>query len=225
MVRQSLSLPTDQEIRGGQTATISATTYAPDRSESYLGGWLGKHPHQNQAASLGSYEIISRYLLMSDPPNIRHLIRPAARVLLIDQMDRLLLIKWEALDVWITPGGGVLPGESCAQAALRELWEETGISDIELGPWVWSRRHLFHWQNQLYDAMERFFLVRTGHVTISREGLDPIEAAELGEYRWWSASAIQKASSRETFAPKKLGELLPPLIAGAIPSQPIDTDS
>ena len=69
----------------------------------------------------------------------------------MDPIDRLLLMKWEAQDVWITPGGGLLPGENYEEAARRELWEETGISDIELGPWVWARRHLFHWQNQIYE--------------------------------------------------------------------------
>ena len=156
-------------------------------------------------------------------PNVSPIIRPAARVLLIDPMDRLLLMKWEAQDVWITPGGGLLPGENYEEAARRELWEETGISDIKLGPWVWSRCHLHDWQDQLYEALERFYLVRTEHVTVSRAGLDPIEAAEIGEYRWWSAGAI--VTSQETFAPRKLGELLPPLIAGEIPSQPIDTGS
>ena len=89
-------------------------------------------------------------------------------MLLIDHGDRLLLFKWEALDVWITPGGGLLPGETYEEAARRELQEETGITDIELGPWVWARRHVFRWRNQLYEAIERFFLVRTAHVTISR---------------------------------------------------------
>ena len=155
--------------------------------------------------------------------NSSPIVRPAARVLLVDQRDRLLVFKWETLNVWITPGGGLLPGESHEQAALRELWEETGISDIKLGPCVWSRRHLFHWKNQVYDAMERFFLARTGEVTISTAGLDPNEATEMTEHRWWSADEIQSATGHETFAPRKLAQLLPPIIRGEIPPQPIET--
>ena len=39
-------------------------------------------------------------------------------------------------DWWCLPGGGVRPGESCAQAALRELREQCGVDGVivrELG--------------------------------------------------------------------------------------------
>ena len=54
--------------------------------------------------------------------------RPAARVLLLDAKDRCLLFSWKPPNVWITPGGGLEPGDTYEQAALRELLEETGLS-------------------------------------------------------------------------------------------------
>jgi 8-oxo-dGTP pyrophosphatase MutT (NUDIX family) len=41
--------------------------------------------------------------------------------------------------MWITLDGQLESGESYEQAALRELWEETGVEPGELGPWVWNR--------------------------------------------------------------------------------------
>lgn len=65
-------------------------------------------------------------------------LRPAARVLLIDELDRVLLLRAGVGEggVWITPGGALEPGETAEQAALRELREETGIEDAALIPVV-----------------------------------------------------------------------------------------
>src|SRR5690606_25335514 len=58
--------------------------------------------------------------------------RRGARVLLLDDADRLLLVRGHDLGQparswWLTGGGGVDPGESDLDAAVREVREETGI--------------------------------------------------------------------------------------------------
>jgi ADP-ribose pyrophosphatase YjhB (NUDIX family) len=54
--------------------------------------------------------------------------RLAARVILLNQNDEILLVANSQKNVWFTPGGRVEPDETIEQAAIRETFEETGIT-------------------------------------------------------------------------------------------------
>ena len=56
------------------------------------------------------------------------LLLPSVSVHLFDATGRLLLVRQREGDVWSTPGGLIEPDERPADAAVRELWEETGLS-------------------------------------------------------------------------------------------------
>jgi 8-oxo-dGTP pyrophosphatase MutT (NUDIX family) len=123
--------------------------------------------------------------------------------------------------LWITPGGGVHPGESHEDAARRELWEETGI-EAEPGPCVWLRRHVFHFRETTWiDEIERFYVVRVDAAEITTEHFEAHEHAFMPEHRWWDAEVI--ARSDDWFAPRRLAEFLPAIIAGDYPDPPLDT--
>ena len=152
------------------------------------------------------------------------ILRPAARVLLLDPRDRVLLFRWVVPETgytwWATPGGGLHEGETHAQAALRELAEETGLSDVELGPPVWEREIVFPSGTRIYRQRERFFLARVDPFDVAVHGMEDYESAMLGEHRWWSADEIE--ASPERFAPRRLAELLRTLVKEGPPAQPLD---
>jgi 8-oxo-dGTP pyrophosphatase MutT (NUDIX family) len=52
---------------------------------------------------------------------------PAVTVLARDERDRVVLVEHAEIGRWVTPGGAVEPEELPSEAALREMWEETGL--------------------------------------------------------------------------------------------------
>jgi len=47
---------------------------------------------------------------------------------IFDEQGRILLTKRADNGQWCLPSGGMDPGESVAEACIREVWEETGLS-------------------------------------------------------------------------------------------------
>jgi len=151
--------------------------------------------------------------------------REAVRGILLTPDARVLLIEVENPSTrqrfWITPGGGIEPGESHPEALARELREETGFAlDDGDGTRVWIRRHDHEWNGRRIDYTEHFYLVETEAFTPSAEG-NP-EAGEVAAqhgFRWWTIEEI--AASDRTFAPRALGTLLQCLVDHGIPDPPV----
>ena len=135
--------------------------------------------------------------------------RPAARILLLDPADRVLLFRFTPLDrppFWCTPGGAVDPGESYEAAAVRELAEETGL-DLPCGPQVAQRLVEFVTLAGVpVSADERYFLVRAPHAEIATGGHTELERAVMREWRWFDASGL--AVHDEPFFPEDLPAML-----------------
>ena len=148
--------------------------------------------------------------------------REAARALVLDPHDRLLLIAHLPGDgrrVWTAPGGGLDPDESHAEAAARELDEELGIRPA-LGPWVWSRTATFSFRGVWLEQSERWFLVRlAGTETPDLDALPLSDLATAGA-RWWTLDELR--TTTEVLAPRALAPRLAELLADGAPGEPID---
>ncbi|WP_306318716.1 MULTISPECIES: NUDIX hydrolase [unclassified Streptomyces] len=161
-------------------------------------------------------------------------LRRVARVVLLDPEDRILLLHGHepgdaADDWWFTPGGGLEGAETREEAALRELAEETGITDVELGPVLWQRICSFPFVGRRWDQDEWYFLARTRTVStalveIDGTGLTDLERRSVAGARWWTYREL--AEAHETVYPTRLAELLRRLLDEGPPSRPevLDTE-
>lgn len=144
-------------------------------------------------------------------PNIHHH-RLTSRVLLFDREDRVLLFLTTAPDSsgiarWITPGGGVDPGETHGAAATRELFEETGLHDLELGESVWSHDFDVAWDSADHDtAHAEFYTAVVDNFKPSSDGWTDDEHVDVLAHRWWSLAEL--ISTDEPFEPAELIDLV-----------------
>ncbi|WP_265521319.1 NUDIX hydrolase [Oerskovia flava] len=146
--------------------------------------------------------------------------RRGARVILLDRADRVLLARGHDVDQperswWFTIGGGIDPGESEADAAVREVHEETGIrlaAEALVGP-VYTRSAVFDFYRRHCRQDEVLYLARLDDDhELSRAGWTDVELDVVDEMRWWHLPEL-RAVEIEVF-PEGLADLVEPLLGG-----------
>ncbi len=151
------------------------------------------------------------------------MLRSSTRAVLLTPQNEVLMMelendkmKWRG---WITPGGGVEDGEDEITAIRRELHEELGLVDFEVGPLIWKRSHCLHWAEQFIEQTENYYLIKT-------EKFEPQPTLELNEFekaafkgfKWWSLDELRV--SNEVFAPRSLGLVLEDIVVSGPPLLP-----
>ena len=141
------------------------------------------------------------------------IVRAATRLIVLDRADRVLLLHTRGFpspldESWGTPGGEIEPGESVAEAARRELFEETGIDVADVGNVVTTIESDYISRDRHYRQTDHFFSVRVNEVEIAIDV--PVYPAFLG-YAWWDiADAV---SSGLRLFPEQLPEIMRTLLA------------
>lgn len=168
-------------------------------------------------ASLPSYFEIAERATASDEMAPAPDQRVSARVVLLDRDGAVLLFRGSDPAVadapiwWFTVGGAVEPGEALADAAAREIAEETGlrVSSADLiGP-VWRRGAVFEFNGVLIRSEEKFFVYRTDRFEPSTTGHNDLERRTIHGHRWCDETMIAELVAKgETVYPLQLGELL-----------------
>jgi 8-oxo-dGTP pyrophosphatase MutT (NUDIX family) len=148
--------------------------------------------------------------------------RTSARVVLLDEDGCVLLFCGSDPALpdgsddpaplwWFTVGGAVQQGETLAEAAVRELEEETGLRvdpDDMIGP-VWRRDAVIDFNGSVIRSQEMFFIHRTRRFEPSEAGRTGLERAYIHGHRWCDATMIGELVAKgETVYPLQLGELL-----------------
>jgi 8-oxo-dGTP pyrophosphatase MutT (NUDIX family) len=148
-------------------------------------------------------------------------LRRAARVLLLDDNNRVLLVRfsYRGKRWWAAPGGGLEDDETHETAARREVAEETGFELGELGPWVWRREDVFRFEGRLYRQRERYFTASVPAFEPRPRLIDVEEARAFDGLRWWTLGELEATDER--FAPANLPALVSKLVEEGPPEHPV----
>jgi 8-oxo-dGTP pyrophosphatase MutT (NUDIX family) len=139
---------------------------------------------------------------------------PTASVLTFDDDRRLLLVRHVEGDVWTTPGGMIEPGETPADAAVREAWEETGLVVAltrivgvfggELCTSTYSNGDRVAWVSTVFEARVTGGTLRPDHVEtldVRYFGLDEMRELPRQRHVDLFVDAALKGSEAAVFQP------------------------
>ncbi len=141
-------------------------------------------------------------------------VRRTARILVLDEGGSVLLMKthWGQRTLparWLTPGGGIDPGEDERTAAVRELFEETGLTLTDaaaLGDPVAFRRIALPPAEEYQVREATYFLLRTPRFELSDADWTDSEKDDIVGVRWFALDELEAPG--EDFDPEGVRSVL-----------------
>jgi len=145
-------------------------------------------------------------------------LREAARAVLLDDNDRIMLLRYdENGGFWATPGGSLEPGENHRRALIRELREELGIQDAEIGPQLAARTQDHLVAGRPVRHSERYYLARVLAGTVSPEQAH--QSDNIRDWQCWTLAELSTTS--QTVYPAGLADLIETLLSSCSPESPV----
>ena len=165
--------------------------------------------------------------------NMNYPVRNSIKIILLNDDDELLLMciddpKKRSIGgeykgpFWQLIGGQIEANETVLEAAVREVFEETGMSkeDIEFGPLVWFGELDLILYGKATHIKQQFIVARTKQKTVSLANLTQGETKVVKHLAWFSLDCID--NSGEIIYPVLLPDYLPDIIAGKYPEEPFE---
>lgn len=189
-------------------------------SQRYLHTWtaLTNAPMRKVNARFGFRAVEQNRELELHLPRLR----PAARALIMDPDDRVLLVRFEFEDgpLWATPGGGLEAGETVLEGLRRELVEEVGLVDFADPVHIWHEEFVADHATGYDGLLNDTFLIRTDHFTPAGSlSAEEMRAENVHAVRWWTQDELAAYDGR--FGPRDLPALVARLLTAGPPNTPV----